>query len=140
MQKMGMLQSYQSLHPRPWLLNTPFGVKGFLWWEPPTPPVTSPSVSESSCWVLAPVPAPARTALSALSRADLTLTWDVGSPVCWSEEWLEETQPQGGRVWKRGGRLASRPPSVGGAVDFRADSMFSGGQSAASGSWLSVRK
>lgn len=63
MQRMGMLHSYLFLHPSPWLLNTPFGVKGFLWWEPPTPPVTSPSVSESSCWVLPLVPVPCRDLL-----------------------------------------------------------------------------
>lgn len=100
MQRMGMLHSYLFLHPSPWLLNTPFGVKGFLWWEPPTPPVTSPSVSESSCWVLPLVPVPAETFLSPTSRADHTLRWDLGSPVCWSQGWAEETQPKEGGAGK----------------------------------------
>lgn len=88
--------------------------------------VTSTSVSEASCWVLPPVPV--QTYVSALRRADHTLTRDMGSPVRWSEEWSEETHPQEGALSEQGECRASVPPrEQRGVFDFRAHSRFSGG-------------
>lgn len=72
---------------------------GFQKKEPPTLPHLLQCLSlPVGCCLLSP--SPAETYLSPMSRADLTLRWDLGSPVCWSQGWAEETQPKEGGAGK----------------------------------------
>lgn len=91
--------------------------------------VLSVSESESSWWVLPPVPDPVQTHFSGLSRAGHTLMWKMELVLsCSGNGWRRPSLQREACGRKGDPEPACLPGRGEGVTDSRADSPFSGGQ------------